>query len=59
MSNDVRLDTFPSSRTEALTMLYLQNKNLQGISPSELTELYFDAYAEIKQATIEARKQRR
>ena len=38
---------FPSTKAEALTMLYLQNQNLSGKSPEEIAELYQDAYQKI------------
>lgn len=44
MSNDVSLSSFPSNRTEALVMLYLQNQDLKGKSPEELQTMYFEAY---------------
>ena len=50
MPNETRLDTFPSNRSEALTMLYLQNQDLTGKSPSEIVELYLSTNVEIKEA---------
>lgn len=50
MSNDVKLSTFPSSKYEALTLLHMQNKDLRGVSPTELVELYNSTYKEIRQA---------
>jgi hypothetical protein len=50
MSNDVNLNTFPSNRTEALTMLYLQNQDLSEKSPSEIVELYFSVLAGVKES---------
>lgn len=39
---------FPSSRTEALAMLYLQNQDLKGKSPEELQAMYLKAYDALK-----------
>lgn len=50
MSNDVKLSTFPSSKYEALTILHMQNKDLRGVSPTELVELYNSTYKEIREA---------
>jgi hypothetical protein len=50
MANDVNLSTFPSNRTEALTMLYLQNQDLSDKSPSEIVELYFSVLAGVKES---------
>lgn len=48
MSNDVNLNTFPSNRVQALTMLYLQNQDLTDKSPSEIVDLYLSVTQEIK-----------
>ncbi|WP_018664611.1 hypothetical protein [Heyndrickxia acidiproducens] len=50
MSNDVRLDTFPRTKTEALTMLFLQNQDLSGKSPKEIADLYTSVIGEIREA---------
>jgi len=52
MSNEVRLSSFPSNKTEALTMLYLQNQDLTGYSPEELVSKYLDTYKRIHQQVI-------
>ncbi len=46
MSNDA-LKTFPDNYAEALAMLYLQNQDLRGKSPSEIHTMYQEAYYEI------------
>lgn len=46
--SDVQLDTFPSTKVEALTMLYLQNQDLSNISPDELAKKYQRVHKEIK-----------
>lgn len=43
MSEAVKLDTFPSNRTEALTILYLKNQDLTSVSPEELVHKYLEA----------------
>ncbi|MCQ6356411.1 hypothetical protein [Bacillus cereus] len=50
MANNVDLNTFPSNRIQALTMLYLQNQDLTGKSPSEIVDLYISATQEIKES---------
>lgn len=47
MSNEVNLNSFPSNRTQALAMLYTQNQDLKGKTPSEITKIYISAYDEI------------
>jgi hypothetical protein len=55
MSNDVTLNTYPSNRAEALTMLYLQNQDLSGKSPGEIVELYFSVLAGVRESIKETR----
>ncbi|MGG0185156.1 hypothetical protein [Bacillus rhizoplanae] len=50
MSNNVDLNTFPSNRVQALTMLYLQNQDLTDKSPSEIVDLYLSVTQEIKES---------
>ena len=45
---ETTLSTFPASRTEALTMLYLQSKDLSKFTPREIVDEYQIAYLEIK-----------
>lgn len=40
--------TFPSNRLEALTMLYMQNQNLAGLTPEQILDQYQDAYAKMR-----------
>ena len=49
MSNNVNLNTFPSTKSEALTMLYLQSQDLSGKSPSDIVELYISTNNEIRE----------
>ncbi len=39
--------TFPSSRIDALTMLYLEKQDLSNISPEELLDKYDEVYEKI------------
>ena len=48
--------TFPSTKTEALTMLYLQNQDLHGKSPDEIFDMYDEAYQTIRNYSKEKRK---
>ena len=57
--SDCEINIFPSTRTEALAMLYLQNQDLSGKTPKEIQKMYFEAYSEIKEANTErVRKER-
>lgn len=47
MSNDINLSSFPSNRVQALAMLYTQNQNLKGKTPTEIAKIYIFAYDEI------------
>ena len=38
------LTTFPSNRTDALTMLCLQNQDLTGKTPEDLVSLFQDTH---------------
>ncbi len=48
MNEPIKLNSFPSSTAEALALVYVQNQNLEGKSPKEITSLYYDAYFEIQ-----------
>lgn len=48
MSDRIDLSTFPSKKAEALTMLYLQNQDLTGVTPEEILEKYDEAYTRIR-----------
>lgn len=43
------LKTFPASYAEALAMLYLQNQDLSGKTPSEIHTMYREAVQEIRE----------
>ena len=48
MSESMYLSTFPSNRTEALAMLYMENQDLKGLSPEEIQTMYLKAYYAIQ-----------
>ncbi|MGH1833380.1 hypothetical protein ABE871_18235 [Enterococcus gilvus] len=52
MKDDITLNSFPSNRFEALTMLYLQQQDLKDLSPEELTKKYFEVYKEVRQSIL-------
>lgn len=57
LSNDkVTLDTFPSTKTEALAMLYLQNQDLSSLTPENLVTKYNETYNKIRQQFSNERK---
>lgn len=47
-NKNVVLNSFPSSYSEALVILYLQNQDLIEKSPAEIYELYYKAEMEIR-----------
>ena len=55
--SDTQLNTFPSNRFEALTILYLQNQDLSNLTPSELSQKYTEVLKEIKEDFSNGRKQ--
>lgn len=57
MSNETNLNTFPSTKAEALTMLYLQNQDLSDITPEELAKKYSEVLSEIREALKTGKKQ--
>lgn len=48
MKDSVTLNSFPSTRVDALTMLYLQNQDISKMTPEELAETYSDVFLKIK-----------
>lgn len=48
MSDKLNLDIFPSSKIEALAILYLQKQDLSEISPEELAEKYEETVSKIR-----------
>ena len=49
---------FPSTKTEALALTYVQNLNVSDLTPEELLEAYEDAYARIREHHKQLRKER-
>lgn len=43
---------FPHNKVEALTMLYLQNQDLNNVTPEELFALYSQTYEKIENAKL-------
>jgi hypothetical protein len=57
MSNEkVELNTFPSTKSEALTMLYLQHQDLSLYTPEDLVVLYRDTLDRVRQQFSVVRK---
>lgn len=48
MSSNINLSSFPGDRIQGLAMLYTQNQDLKGKTPSEIAKIYVSAYHEIK-----------
>lgn len=44
MSENINHSSFPKSKSEALTMMYLQNQDLTGLSPVELAKKFDEVY---------------
>ena len=55
---EIRLDTFPGTKAEALAMLYVQNQDLTGKTPTQIAELYDAAHNEIRQYIKDEKNQR-
>ncbi len=56
MSDEVRLSTFPETEYEALALLYVQNQDLNGLTPEQVFDLYFDARKKIRDYGRERKK---
>ena len=39
---------FPSNKFEALTLLYLQQQDLSGLTPEQVLDKYQDAYSKMR-----------
>lgn len=55
---EIKLDTFPGTKAEALAMLYVQNQDLTGKTPAQIAALYDAAYKEIRQYIKDKNNQR-
>lgn len=58
MSESVSFTSFPSNKIDAVTMLYLQNQDLSGLTPEQIADKYDDAYYAIKQRFNDLRSER-
>lgn len=56
MPEEVRLSTFPETEYDALALLYVQNQDLNGLTPAQVFDLYFDARKEIRDHGRERKK---
>lgn len=56
MSDSTAFNIFPSSEEEAVAMLYVQQQDLSGKSPSEIYTMYQEAYFEIRKDKREKQK---
>ncbi|MGE7843771.1 hypothetical protein ACQKNX_23685 [Lysinibacillus sp. NPDC093712] len=54
--SDVKLSSFPSNKTAALTMLYLEKQDFSNLTPSQLVDKYDEVYYEITQRMKENKK---
>lgn len=50
---------FPSSKSEALTLIYIQSQDLSGKSPEDLADLYADTYARVRTRFRDLRQEQR
>jgi hypothetical protein len=48
MANNVELRTFPSTRADALTMLFLQKQDLKDVSEHDLVAKYIEVKRNIE-----------
>lgn len=48
MESTVKLSSFPRNDLEACAFLYMQNRDLSSKNPSEIYEMYLEAYYEIE-----------
>lgn len=47
--SEVNLNSFPKSRAQALTMLYLEKMDLSDLTPEQLVDKYEEVYSAIQQ----------
>lgn len=57
--SDINLSSFPKNELEALTMLYLQNQVLSGLTPEELFDKYREVYNQMYARYKEMRSNQR
>lgn len=56
MNGNTAFNIFPSSEEETVAMLYVQQQDLSGKSPSEIYTMYQEAYFEIRKDKREKQK---
>jgi hypothetical protein len=56
MGESISLNTFPSGKASALTMLYLEKQDLSALSPEELADKYTEIYEKIDARFKEIKK---
>lgn len=54
--SDNTFRTFPKDKFDALTILYLKNQDVTGLSPEELLDKYDEVYEKIKNHYKEKRQ---
>lgn len=57
-NNSLILREFPSDEIEALAFLYLKNQDLSSISPTEIYNIYKNAYDEISEVKKAKRQEK-
>lgn len=57
MADNIKLSTFPNNAHEALALIYVQNQNVEGLTPEEIYDKYQDAYKKIREYAREKRKE--
>lgn len=57
MNDNVSLHTFPDNKSEALTMLYLQNQDLSNMTPKDIFDKYVETLDLMKKYNKDYRKQ--
>lgn len=50
-------DAFPSTRVEALTMLFLQKQDLSNLTPEDLAKKYLETFSRIEKSLSTGIKQ--
>lgn len=48
MSDKVSLNTFPSTESQALALLYIQKQDISGLTPEEFYDKYRGVYERIR-----------
>ncbi|RIJ64127.1 hypothetical protein [Rummeliibacillus sp. POC4] len=53
--SEIKLNTFPNSKADALTMLYLENQDLTNVTPEQLVDKYLEAHEKVNKRIREKR----